>query len=175
MEHEGEPVVGDRSRRAWKAWLLYCGAVVVITTISGLLLWHPWQHTATAGALPASILGQIQTFTPYGPKVLPAGLTIDTPSVSFQNGLLIFRLTGISGKSITVTEQALPPNLIFSDISFAGTIVHGADGEAVLNNLAKSTAGQMISADKKTLISVNSSDANNDELADLLRSLHAAY
>jgi hypothetical protein len=171
-----EMVAKVRTLRAVRQkWWLAGSVLLAVIALGGVLAWHPWQRDNNL-VLPRTVLAQAQNFTPYQPLLLPAELRVEKSSVTFNKGILVFRLTDPSGRGLTVTEQASPPQLSQRTYNFEK--VDGVDGTAYITRIKTRTFATFFAtgANKKpTMILINTTDPfSDDTLKDLLRSFRVA-
>jgi hypothetical protein len=169
------PAAEHVPRRIKKYWVV-CGgvALIVAALLAAIWAWHPWSHANNA-ALPPAITAQIKTFTPYEPLLLPAGLSLDKSSASFDGNALIFRLSKTGG-TMVVTEQNSPPKL--ADGKYDSEKVDGVDGVAYISRDHTRTFATFFAngrGGKPTMILINTSDPfTSDDFKDLLRGFRVA-
>lgn len=150
--------------------LLLVIITLVILLAAGVLAWRfSLPHDQK---LPANITSQTHNFTPYFyAKNPPAGLKLDTDNVTYNQGILLFRLTNKAGQSVSISEQALPEDLKNSRPQSKDTI-DGVPGFAALAHTDGRSAITFIAKNPDALIVINTKDSvDTDALKDLTRQL----
>lgn len=102
---------------------------------------------------------------------IPANFTVEKDSISLTSQVLFIRMANDQDQLITITQQALPPDLT-EEVLQATEDVPGADGKASITVREGQLTGNLLTADKKTLVIVNTTDnISIDTMKVLLREL----
>ena len=125
-----------------------------------------------SNALPKDVKSQVSGFQPYyfsKSGQLPTGLKIDRSSIRYELGTLFFTLTSPDGKSITVSQQAVPKEFSAEGGNFIGKeSVDTKNGKATISYVQGRTSAFMITNDRKTMVILNSNQAIE---TDIIRSI----
>jgi hypothetical protein len=152
--------------------LAIIGASVLGTLLLILTLLYVLRPEARqAGRLPAETVKQVEGFTVYYPNPLPKGFSLDKETVSYDNGVLAYRLVNATRQSVVVSEQAAPKDLSASTI-VGKESVPTSYGTATISLVDGRTMGYLLTKDKRTLIIMNTGDkVESATFKDLLRAL----
>lgn len=171
MAYELHAPVAAQSNTRLKILLAITASLLILTLASAAYFIHPWSRAPKNPPLPEIITAQTSFPVYYFVGAPPDSMKLDPTSVSYSTGLLIFKLHSADGsKTVTVTEQALPPNLENTTVQGKEKI-DGADGNATLGFDGTRTIGYLLNKDKKTFVIINASSAETDTIKDLLRGL----
>jgi hypothetical protein len=169
-----QPPVGPK-RRAKAAnafvWVVIGLALVTLAGLgvkAGMLL----ADNNTNALIPAEARANA-SFPLYQPSPLPDGYTIKAGGVRYANppGMLTIPIEAVSGHQMVMTQQALPKALTFEELRGQGKTIEGVPGEAAVSNVEGRNVASMITRDRKTLIILNTTNATEDELVRVMKSL----
>lgn len=147
---------------------------LLILSITGLLIYKKSQENV----LPKEVKSQVSGFQPYyfsKKEQLPSGFKIDSSSIRYELGTLFFTLTSPEGKSITISQQSVPPEFSAEGGSFVGKeSIDTKNGKATISYVQGRTSAFMITADRKTMVILNSNQAiETDAIRSILSSLNS--
>ena len=108
---EGLVVKSNRKLLSSKKWIL--GAVFASTVILGVVVYMVFIYKPNP--IPASIR-EAASFTVYYPGQLPSGISVDKSSISYGQGVLIYKFTSNNSSSLVVSQQVKPENFDFESI-----------------------------------------------------------
>jgi hypothetical protein len=81
--------------------------ITLVLIVIGTAGYFAWQRTKTAGPIPKKVTKNLD-FPLYYPFDLPAGYSVNESSFIRRENVLIFSIETRSGKSIAVSEEAVP-------------------------------------------------------------------
>jgi hypothetical protein len=115
---------------------------------------------------------EMANFTPYFYKgTIPENFTAKEADTSYVSNVLLIRLVNNKNQTVTMTQQALPQDLAASGLVGAESWP-GIPGEVTFSSTNDRTTVTLFTADKKTMIILNTADAiETSTLKELLRSL----
>lgn len=170
MDEDWIAQLAAKGRR--KKLRLLIGSLLLFTalTATGAFIWI--QRPATS-LLPALIAQKTTTFTPYFYfDKIPAGYSLDTIHISFDDDVLIMPLKKAGSPPIILTEQAIADNLSQEEVQKNGEAISGTASPATINKVEGRLVGTMFASDHKTLILLTTAtNTNEDDLMALLREL----
>lgn len=168
MKRKG--LVGDLWRtRTFKIWAIYIFVLIVILIIGLVVIWASGNRRTSV--IPKGIQ-ETATFPIYFYEGnIPGGFTANKDTMSLTAGVLFIRMRNDKNQLITITQQALPADLAESSLQSTEDVT-GAAGKASISVREGQLTGNLLTADKKTLVIINTSDnISADMLKVLLRGL----
>lgn len=145
--------------------------IILCLTVGGILFLKAGQPQSL---LPESVAKQTTQFTPFFFfDKIPGNYSLDTSSISFDQGIAIIPLTRPDSPSVTITEQLLPenfsPDLIRQDNSQQ---VKDTAAPAIINKIEGRTVGIMTSDEHNVLLIINApGDMSAEDMTMLLQGL----
>lgn len=106
------------TRRTWVIMDVCVVGVILITV--GLFLFRAGSEGVDQPKIPESMSSKL-LFTPYTPKRLPEGFTIDKNSFTLQETALLFTASNKSGSRLIFSEQSVPKDLSMDEF-YSGNI-----------------------------------------------------
>lgn len=163
-------LVGDLWRtRRFKIWVIYV-FVLVVALIIGVVVIQT-NSARTTSIIPKGIKETASFPIYFYQGSIPGGFIANKDTVSLTAGVLFVRMRNGKNQLVTITQQALPPDLAESSLQSTEE-VSGAAGKASISVREGQLTGNLLTADKKTLVIINTSDAISPEMFKvLLRSL----
>lgn len=165
-----EALVGKKRRQKRRRLTLVFGGLLLAVTV----IWHFSKDPA--GPVPADITNRAQ-FTVFYPSKLPAGYTIDRDSFTFQDGTVIFTISGPKKQRLIFTQQGRPSNLdvkkLHKEQINQGTVVITPYGEAAIGILGPNLVASLLTEDAWILIN-DPSHGDRKVLSDIVKNLDQA-
>lgn len=159
-------LVGDLWRtRLFRIWAIYTIALLVILAIGFVII--QGSGSQTASAIPKGIRETAPFPIYFYEGSIPGGFTVNKDAISLTAGVLFIRMRNDKNQLITITEQVLPSDLAESSLQSTEDVV-GAAGKASISVREGQLTGNLLTADKKTLVIINTSDAINPEMLKVL-------
>lgn len=160
---------GKRHDKKRIVWLVVILAILVVAGASTAAYFqfihkHP---TKTSSPFPIQIQQEIQGFKPYYlNSSFSTDYVLQSNTVSYDEGVLLFSLKNPSGNTLVFTEEATPPNYDISQLEADNQFQTGY-GQAYITNAAIRTTGALFTSDH-TWILIN---APNPIGADLMQEI----
>jgi hypothetical protein len=128
--------------------------IIAVCAVALALTDTPKHRIGQSSGLPPSVISQVQGFRVYYLKPsYQTDFTLNTATVNYRGGVLLFEMTGASDTTLVVTEQATPPNFDISSIT-ADKQSSTQYGKSFITDAAARTTGALITTDH-TWILVN--------------------
>lgn len=162
----------DRKSRDW-IWKVAIAIVLVLGIALTVFLFFSKDKESQNTLLPnQQEIVDATSFKPYFyPKIIPGSFSVDQQNLSYNSSLLIITLKNTKGQKVTLTEQPLPKKFLNSKV-ISTEAISGSYGSAAISYNDGSTVGTLLTKDKQTMVTVNSSDSvDSDIIKDLVRSL----
>jgi len=133
---------------------LIAGALclIVLLVVVTVVLLVTRNHPQVSNDIPRSVTQQVQGFKVYFPK--PGSLTsfsLVPQSVSYKYGVLIFSMSGPTGKSLIFTEEAIPAGYDISALQ-ADKQYNNLYGQAFITDGTNRTTGALFTQDKTWIL-----------------------
>jgi hypothetical protein len=161
-----------------KVWRLVgiVAALAIVATVGVVGTKYYRSHYAHGAApLPSSIRQQIKDFTPYNVRPGTDGFTASADSMQYEQGVLIFQLKSGSGKTVAVSEQAIPSGFDRTSLKTSDSIkdVTTGLGSGYLNDSPEQTTAALFTKDGTWLMLSAPDPIGAPTMTDILNKLAA--
>lgn len=144
------------------------GATLVIGVITAFSLYYAHnQANKSAARLPKSVISRVSGFHPYFVTASNTNYTLDSNSVSYQNNVLIFKVTDAAGNGLAVSEQPTPNGYDISALT-PDKQFKTRYGQGYATDNALNTVGSLFTGDRTWILINASSSIGVDQMHQLL-------
>lgn len=163
---------GLQARRLYRYRWFAAGGVMLIV-VGAVVAFVALR--ADSSPFPTAVRREV-AFPLYYPKSSAQGFKPDFSHLTYEAaaGVLILPLRSTNGHQVTLSEQAKPPELSIEQLTGQGEPINTPSGHGGMSNVEGRNVAFLVSSDNKTLVLLNSIDATDDELRNLVRALSTA-
>lgn len=153
-----------------QAFLIVVTALALVVAV-GLFLWHNARTGQSNNTLPTAVTQQINSFKPYYLKSsYSTDFKLQSNSVKYEYGVLVFSLKNSIGKSLSVTEEATPNQYDPSALQTTSQF-NTEYGQAYITDSTDRTTGTLFTSDRTWIIINAASPVGSDFMKQFIEAL----